>query len=56
MPPNAPKKSAQVRSKHRLPELADYSDQVTDADFKRIKDLVPESEYKDAEEADGPAW
>lgn len=36
--------------------VADYSDVVTDEHFERIKELVPETEYHDAEILSGPAW
>ena len=56
MPPTPAKENAKSGAKRPLPEFADYSDQVTDADHKRIKGLVPEGEYEDAEEVSGPAW
>ena len=40
----------------RLPPNADYGDVVTDEHLARIRTLVPESEYKDAEVVSGPAW
>ena len=38
------------------PPVADYSDEVTDEHVKRIKDLVPEEEYEEAEEVGSPGW
>ena len=40
----------------KMPAHADYSDEVTDEQHERIKSLVKEEEFEDAEVVSGPAW
>jgi len=49
-------KTEKAKSPQRLPPHADYSDVVTDDHIARIKTLVPDSDYADAEIVSGPAW
>jgi hypothetical protein len=52
-----PQKTTKEKAKSvRLPPVADYSDVVTDEHFGRIRALVPEADYHDAEVVSGPAW
>ncbi len=39
-----------------IPEPADYSDEVTDEHLERIKQLVDQDQFEDAEVISGPAW
>jgi len=52
---SAPKKVA-PKGKTKLPAPADYTDEVTDEHLGRIKNLVDQDQFKDAEDLSGPAW
>ena len=56
MPLNRARKFIQRLKPRKLPAPADYSDEVTDEDLKRIKELVDQDQFEDAEELSGPAW
>ena len=40
----------------KFPAPADYSDEVTDEQLQRVKDLVPQDELEEAEEVCPPGW
>ena len=44
------------KNKKPLPAMADYSDEVTDQHLERIKALVGQSDFDDAEEIREAAW
>ena len=41
---------------HKAPAPADYSDEVTDEQLQRVRDLVPQEELEEAEEVCPPGW
>ncbi len=40
----------------KFPAQVDYSDDVTDEQLQRIKDLAEPKDIKDSEVVSGPAW